>query len=224
MKHRMLFGSAAALALCATTATAQVCQGSLPFTTGRTHVGAGLGFSDNTTSLGGGVMLGRSQGLYGGASLGLVNYDGPAGNSFTLGGGVGYAMPLAKGSNWQLCPNATLGFAFGPNNVGPTDADFSSQTVTAGASIGAPYVMSPKFTLVPFGVTSLAYAHSKMSLDGSSASNSDLYFLLGVGTGLQVSRSFVITPGLTFPIGADGADDVVFDLGVTLALPRRGTH
>jgi hypothetical protein len=48
--------------------------------------------------------------------------------------------------------------------------------------------------------------------------------ILGFGTGLQFSRSFVVTPGLSFPIGADGGNDVVFDLGVTLGLPRRSAH
>lgn len=219
--YRTLIGSAVSVALCATTATAQVCQGTLPFAASRTHIGGAIGLSDNTTSLGAGLTLGHAKGLYGGGSLGFVDYDGIDGSSFTVNGGIGYQLPLAQGSKWQLCPGGTVSFAFGPSNVAPIDADFSSQTLTAGASVGSAIPMNPKFNLIPFGTAALGLTHAKMSAGGLSDSNTDLYFILGFGAGLQFSPKFVVTPGLTFPIGADNSDDVLFNIGVTFGLPSR---
>jgi hypothetical protein len=216
---RTLFGSAIGVAMCTSAATAQLCQGTLPFSASRTHVGGALGFSDNTTSLGAGLTLGHAKGLYGGGSLGFVDYDGIDGSSFTLNGGIGYQMPLAQGSKWELCPGATVSFVFGPSNVAPIDADYSSQTLTAGASVGSAIPMNPKFNLIPFGTAALGLTHMKVSAGGLSDSNTDAYFVLGFGAGLQFSPKFVVTPGLTFPIGADNADNVIFNIGVTFGLP-----
>ncbi len=225
MKYRSLLGPTLGVMLCASAAAAQVCQGNLPFTSSRVHLGGVLGLSDNTTSFGAGISLGRAQGLYGGASLGLVDYDGLDGSSFTLGGGIGYAMPISRGSKVEICPGATLAFGFGPNDVGtpPFEADYSSQGFTLGASVGAPVALSPSLTLLPFGSGALGYAHLKASAGGQSISDSDTYFLLGFGAGFQFSRSVVVVPGLTFPIGADGSDDVVFNIGVTFGLPSRSS-
>lgn len=223
MNYRSLLGPTLGVMLCASAAAAQVCQGNLPFTSSRVHLGGMLGLSDNTTSFGAGLTLGRAQGLYGGGSLGLVDYDGLGGSSFTLGGGIGYTMPLSRGSKVEICPGATVSFAFGPNDVGvaPFEADLSSQTLTAGASVGAPVVLNPSLTLLPFGSGALGYTHLKVSAGGQSTSDSDVYFVLGFGAGFQFSRSIVVVPGLTFPIGADGSDDVIFNIGVTFGLPSR---
>src|SRR5256885_7596127 len=128
MKFGLVVRAVAGVALCASGATAQVCQGDLSFRS-PTHLGAALAMSNHTTSFGGGATLGHRQGLYGGGSVGVTNYDAGAGNAVAVGGGVGYQMSQPR-SNWQICPGGTLALTFGPNNNG---AKVSTQTVTAGA-------------------------------------------------------------------------------------------
>lgn len=218
MKFRLMVSAVAGVALCATGATAQVCQGDLSFRT-PTHLGAALAMSDNSMSFGGGASWGHRQGLYGGASVGMTNYDGGAGSAVAIGSGVGYQMPVQARSNWQLCPGGTLTLTFGPNNNG---AKISTQTVTMGASTGTSVALSKTVNLLPFA--SAAFAHTRMavSVNGNSGSASDNYLLLGFGAGFQLTPSLVIRPSLSLAAATDNPDDTVFGLSMTFALPHRG--
>lgn len=218
MKFGLLVSAVAGVAICATGATAQVCQGDLSFRS-PTHIGAALAMSDHTTSFGGGAAWGHRQGLYGGASVGVTNYDAGAGNAVAVGGGVGYQMPLQARSSWQLCPGGTLALTFGPNNNG---AKLSTQTVTMGTSIGTSLPLSKSVNLLPFG--SAAFAHTRVALDvnGNSTSASDNYLLLGFGAGFQLTPSLVVRPSISLAAATDNPDDTVFGLSMTFALPHRG--
>ena len=220
MKSRILAG-AACVALCASTAAAQVCQGDLSFR-GSAHVAGALGVSNNTTAFGGGMTFGQPRGFFGGGSLGMLNFDQLNGTGLVLGGGLGYSMPLQDRSPWQICPGGTLSLDFGPSEtVGGTTAHFSQQTFTLGASIGRAFPLTKSVNLLPFG--SVAFGHtiahaSVAGLGGGSASDS--YLLLGFGAGFQLSPSLVLKPQLSLAAGADLVDDTVFSLGVSWALPR----
>jgi hypothetical protein len=214
-----MFASAAAgVALIASTAAAQVCQGDLSFRGRPTHVTGAFGTTSNTTDFSAGLLFGHAQGLYGGGSLGLLDYNALNGSSVVLGGGIGYSMPVGTRSVWQVCPGATLSLGFGPSvNVGATSEHFSSQTFTAGASIGRVLPVNKDFTLLPFG--SAALGHTSTHLNGVGSA-SDSYLLLGFGAGLQFSPSWVIRPAINVAAGADIIDDTVFSLSVSWALPR----
>ena len=216
MKFGLIVSAVAGVALCATSATAQVCQGDLSFRS-KTHLGAAIAMSDNSMTFGGGASWGHRQGLYGGANIGMTNYDGGAGNAVAVGGGVGYSMPVQAKSNWQLCPGGTLTLTFGPNNNG---AKFSTQTFTMGASTGTSVPLSKTVNLLPFA--SAAFAHTRMSVNvnGNSGSVSDNYLLLGFGAGFQLTPSLVIRPSLSLAAGTDNPDDTIFGLSMTFALPR----
>jgi hypothetical protein len=218
VKYRIISAVAAGAALIASTASAQVCQGDLSFRGRPTHVTGSFGVTDNTTDFGGGLMFGHAQGLYGGGSVGLLDYDALNGNSIVLGGGIGYSMPVGNRSPWQVCPGATLGLGFGPSvTVGAASEHFSSQTFTAGASIGRALPVNKEFTLLPFGSAALGHTSTHLTNAGSQ---SDSYLLLGFGAGLQFSPSWVIKPAITVAAGADLIDDTVFSLNVSFALPR----
>jgi len=77
------------VAICATTASAQVCQGDLSFRSSSTHIGGSLGLSDNATSFGAGMTVGHRQGWYTGGSVGMLTYDNLDGNTISVNGGVG---------------------------------------------------------------------------------------------------------------------------------------
>ena len=221
MKLSYLVGAVAGVAICATAATAQVCQGDLPFRNGATHVGGSLGVSNNTTSFGGGLSAGHSKGWYTGGSVGMVSYNNAGGNTVVLNGGLGYSMPVQQRSKWQVCPGGTLSLGFGPNvTVGGATMHTSSQTLSLGASFGTSVPVSKTQSLLPFA--SAAFGHTRVSakLNGNSNTASDNYLLLGAGAGFQLTPSLVLRPALTLAAGADLVDDTSFSFGVTWALPR----
>ena len=221
MKYRIFAGSAAGVALFASAAAAQVCQGDLSFRGSSNHIAGAFGVSSNTTSLGGGMMFGHAAGLYGGGSLGFTDYSGLNGSGLVLGGAIGYSMPLQARSAWQLCPSGTLSLDFGPSqNIAGTTAHFSSQTFTAGASVGRSLPLNKDITLLPFGSAAIGHTSVHTSAGGQTASAGDSYLLLGFGAGFQFSPSFVVRPAISVAAGADIIDDTVFSLGVSFALPR----
>jgi len=221
VKFSNLISAVAGVAICATAATAQVCQGDLPFRNGATHVGGSMGVSNNATSFGGGLSVGHSKGWYTGGSVGMVSYNNVSGNSVVLNGGLGYSMPLQQRSAWQVCPGGTLSLGFGPTiDVGGASMHTSSQTLTLGASFGRSVSMSKTQNLLPFASVAFGHTRASAKLNGNSTSASDNYLLLGGGAGFQLTPSLVLRPALTLAAGADLIDDTAFSFGVTWALPR----
>lgn len=221
MKFRMFAGAAVSVALLASAAAAQVCQGNLSFRSGSTHVGGGIGISSNTTTYDGAMTFGHPTGVYGGGSLGLASYNGFSGNGFVLGGGIGYAMPLANRSAWQVCPDASLNLGFGPSaDVGGTSIHTSQQALSLGASVGRALPLNRSVTLLPFGSAALGHTTLHVSGGGASGSASDTYLIIGFGAGVQLSPSVVLRPALSLLAGADLVDDSVFSFAVSFALPR----
>jgi hypothetical protein len=220
MTFRILAG-AASVALFASAAAAQTCQGDLSFRGRTTHLEGALAISSNTTNFGGGATFGHVAGLYGGGSLGFTSFSGGAGNALVLGGGIGYSMPLAYRSAWQVCPGATLSLGFGPSQtIAGTSVHNSEQTFTLGASMGRALPLNRDITLLPFGSVALGHTSIHTSVNGTSGSVGDSYLLLGFGAGFQLSPNVVLRPALTVAAGADYIDDTVFSFGVTFALPR----
>lgn len=221
MKLALVVNAVAGIALCASSVSAQVCQGDLSFRGSSKHVGGAIGLADHSTSFGAGMTVGHPQGWYSGASVGMLSYDNNGGNSVALNGGLGYAMPLAQRSKWQVCPGGTLTLGFGPSiDTGAGTMRFSSQTLTMGASVGTSVPMSKTVNLLPFA--SAAFGHTRVAgkLNGTSNSASDNYLLLGTGAGIQFTPSLVFRPALSIAAGADLIDDTIFSLGLTFALPR----
>jgi hypothetical protein len=221
VKIRILVSAVAGVAMCATVAAAQVCQGDLSFRSGSKHVGGALGMSDNSTSFGAGLTVGHKQGMYTGASIGMASYDGIAGHSLNLNGGLGYAMPVQAKSNWQMCPGGTPSLGFGPNiDVGGNSMHLSTQTLTMGASVGRAMPLTKTVNIIPFGSAAFGYTRATAKLNGTSNTNTDGYLLLGAGAGIQFTPSLVFRPALSLAAGADLIDDTVFSLGLTFALPH----
>lgn len=221
MKFNTLVSAIAGVAIISTGAAAQVCQGDLSFRGSPKHFGAAVGMTDNSTSFGAGMAVGHSKGWYGGGSLGMSTYDNLDGNSVAFGGGIGYAMPMAQKSKWQMCPNGSLSLGFGPNfDVAGASTHTSAQTMALGVSLGTAAAMSKTINLLPFFSASLAHTRVAAKTNGTTVSASDNYLLLGMGTGFQFSPSLVIRPSLSLAAGVDDniVDDTVFGLGVTWAL------
>jgi hypothetical protein len=220
MKFGLVISAVSGIALCASTAAAQVCQGDLSFRNSSTHLGAALSVSDNATGFGGGATFGHRQGLYAGGSVGISSYSNISGNGVALGGGMGYAMPLQR-SKWQICPGGTLSLGFGPSfDVGAGTMHLSSQVMSLGASVGTSLPMSKTVNLLPFGSAAFGYTRATAKINGNSTTATDSYLLLGMGAGFQFTPSLVLRPSLSLAAGADLIDDTVFGLSVSFALPH----
>lgn len=220
MKFHVLVGAVAGVAICATAATAQVCQGDLSFRRSSTHVGGALAVSNNSTSFGGGVTVGRPRGWYAGGSVGMASYSNISGHSLAVGGGLGYAMPMQR-SRWQVCPGGTVTAAFGPSaTVGGANMNLSSQTVSLGASMGTAVALSKTVNLLPFGSAAFGYTRATAKVNGNSTTSTDGYLLLGMGAGFQLTPSLVLRPALNLAAGANLIDDTIFGFSVTFALPH----
>ena len=220
MKLTNLVGAVAGVAICATAATAQVCQGDLPFRNGATHVGGSLGVTNNSTSFGGGLSVGHAKGWYTGGSVGMLSYNNVSGNSVVLNGGLGYSMPLQR-SAWQVCPGGTLSLGFGPSvTVAGGSMHMTTQTLSLGASFGTSVPLTKTKNLLPFGSVAFGHTRASAKLNGTSTTNSDSYLLLGAGAGFQLTPSLVLRPALVLAAGANLIDDTAFSFGVTFALPH----
>ena len=217
---RKLVSALTGVALCATAAAGQVCQGELSFRrAGSTHVGAALTSGNNVTSYGAGLSRGHAHGWYSGASVGMLDYSGVNSSGVAINGGLGYSMPVQAKSRWQVCPNGNLTLGFGPSiDTGAGTTRLSTQTITMGASFGTPVALSKTVTLLPFGSASFGHTRAAAKLNGVSTSGSDNYLLLGAGAGFQLTPSLVFRPALTLAAGADLVDDTVFSLGITFGL------
>lgn len=222
MKSGLFISVVAGIAVCASSVSAQVCQGDLSFRNRSKHVGGAIALGSNATSFGAGMTVGHAQGWYTGASVGMVDYDNIPSNGVAVNGGLGYSMPLAKRSKWQVCPGGTLSLGFGPSfDVGGGTMRLSSQTLTMGTSFGRAVAMTKKVNLLPFGSASVGYTRASAKFNGTTTTGTDTYLLLGAGAGIQFTPSLVFRPALTLAAGADpNVDDTVFSLGLTWALPR----
>ena len=221
MKFHTLVSAVAGVAILTTGAAAQVCQGDLSFRGSSKHLGAAVGMTDNATSFGAGLAVGHSKGWFGGGSVGMSSYDNNGGSSVGLGGGIGYAMPMAQKSKWQMCPGGSLSLGFGPNfDVAGASTHISTQTMALGLSLGTAAPMSKTVNLLPFVSASVAHTRVAAKVNGTTNSASDNYMLLGMGVGFQFSPSLVIRPSFSLAAGVDNniVDDTVFGLGITWAL------
>jgi hypothetical protein len=187
-------------------AAAQTCVGMPSFSTGQMQITGGGQFADGANSFGGTFGYGVAKGLYGKAALGTTSYDGLDGSSLDFGVSGGYQVPLHASKVAELCPVASLSLGSGPKDILSTGTDMSSRTFALGASIGAVLGRNPQLRFVPNG--SFQFANSRVKLDDgtNSASDSQSYGLLTLGTGFVFSSRFSLNPSISIPVGLDGAD------------------
>jgi len=190
----------------ATQAAAQTCVGMPSFSTGQMQVAGGGQFANGANSFGGTFGYGVPKGLYGKAGIGTTSYDGLNGSSFDLGLSGGYQVPLHSSRTAELCPVASLSIGSGPNNIFGSGVDMSSRTFAFGASVGGLVGHSPRVQIVPNA--SFQFANTRATADDgtNSASDSQSYGLLTLGTGFVFNSRFSLNPSISIPIGLDGGD------------------
>jgi hypothetical protein len=187
-------------------AAAQTCVGMPSFTSGQMQVAGGGQFADGASSFGGTFGYGVPKGLYGKAGIGTTSYDGLDGSSFDFGVGGGYQVPLHSSRVAELCPIASLSLGSGPNDIFGSGADMSSRTFALGASVGALVNRNPQVRILPNASFQIANSRVKLDDGTNSASDSQSYGLLSLGTGFVFNSRFSLNPSISIPVGLDGGD------------------
>jgi hypothetical protein len=204
--RRILLLSLALPLLLGSKAAAQACTGMPSFSSGPMQITAGGSFADGTSSFGGTFGYGMPTGLYGKAGIGTTSYDAIDGSSLDFGVGGGYQIPLHTSRRAELCPIASLSFGSGPNDVIGSGVDMSSRNIAFGAAVGALVGNSSQMQILPNA--SFQFANTRLSIDDgtTSASGSESYGLLTLGTGFVFNSRFSLNPSLSIPMGLDGSD------------------
>ena len=192
-------------------AAAQVCLAQPSLVAGKTTALVNGTFGGGTDSFTGTARFAGSQ-LFGDVTAGVTSYDDFDGSSLTLGGAIGTQIAPTAGSSLRLCPIANVAFGFGPNDIGGSGVDASTQGFGAGVGIGGVALRTPTFELIPAGGVQLAWARVKLDGDGVSASDSETYGIISAGLGFALQRVLTITPSLNIPVGLEGGDT---SLGLT---------
>jgi hypothetical protein len=205
MRRTLLLSLALPFTMLATTAAAQTCVGMPSFSSGRMQVAGGGTFADGASSFGGTFGYGTPKGLYGKAGVGTTSYDALSGSSFDLNLGGGYQIPLHASRVAELCPVASLSVGSGPNDVLGSGVDMSSRTFAFGAAIGGLVGHSSQMRILPNA--SFQFANTRATVDDgtNSASGSESYGLLTLGTGFVFNSRFSVNPSINIPMGLDGS-------------------
>ena len=204
--RRILILSLAFPLYLSTQAAAQTCTGMPAFSSGHMQVSGGAQFANGANSFGGNFGYGTPKSFYGKAGIGTTSYDPYNASSFDLNLGGGYQIPLHASRTAELCPIASLGLSSGPNDVLGSGVDLSSRTFAFGASVGALLGRNPQLRFVPNAAFQFANTRATADDGTSSASNSESYALLTLGTGFVFNSRFSLNPSINLPIGLDGAD------------------
>jgi len=188
-----------------TQAAAQTCVGMPSFSSGHMQVSGGAQFADGANSFGGQFGYGMPKSFYGKAGIGTTSYDPFNGSSFDLNLGGGYQIPLHASRTAELCPVGNLSLSSGPNDVQGSGVDLSGRTFSFGASVGALLGRSQQLRFVPNAAFQFANTRATADDGTTSASASESYALLTLGTGFVFNSRFSLNPSINLPIGLDGS-------------------
>lgn len=175
----------AALALCATDLSAQVCNGTAPFSAGNMRVGAGVRMPDGATVFDGEFAVSSSTGLFGGANIALIDPENSAADGTTVVGGfLGKPMFVDAKKTVEMCPQGFI--QFGEN---------STNAFGFGVSFGRTFAQT-SFDIVPFGSATL-------SRDDYGPVD-DMNITLQLGAGFVLNKKWTVRPYLTLPLTDSG--------------------
>ena len=217
MRRALLFSSVLLL-LVSGKSVAQTCLGMPSFSSGRIGVSPGVSIADGTTGYGAGVAYGAPRSLFGTLGFVATDYDGIGASATNLNLGTGYQIAVASGKA-EVCPLASLSLGWGPDDVFGPGTDVSTRAIAAGAAFGFVLGRGSQVQFVPNA--SLLLATSRISVDDgiTSASDSDGFAALTLGTGLVFASRYSLSPSVSIPVGI-GDSDPTFGLSVGIHFGR----
>lgn len=205
---------AACLALApAAVAGAQTCLGSADFSAHRVRLQLSADHAPGATT-GLASAIAGSSAAFGGAAAGVRLHDRLRETSLRLGGLAGLQRSRVLG-RVHPCPVISVELGIGPQSIGGSDFDASSQSVALGLAFGAPITSSNRLRII---VTSaLAVEWARLALDGGPEDQvrTDVRGLASLGLGLVFGGRVSLTPRVTLPFAtSDAATRLDLAIGV----------
>jgi hypothetical protein len=198
---------------------AQTCEGLPSFAKYKANLNAGVELGEDATAFSAGVSFGRDRGPFGTVAGSLVSWDNDFGSSYGIGVGGGLQKPLAPSNKVWMCPIVAANMSFGPNiDILGDEVKLSSQSLSAGVSVGSEMSGGASFNLIPTASLSLIYGRTKSEAFGESETVSDTYAALNGGVGFLFNQSLVVKPFVNIPLGLEDADatfGIVFSIGIS---------
>lgn len=194
MKARTTLFGAALLAAIATPAAAQTCVGMPSFAAAPMRADIGLSFPTGGTGISAGLNFGQPAGLFGGASIGAINPDGPGGTLKSIGAQGGYSITPKSNPKLGFCPLVSLDYSWaGDNNM---------TTVGLGGAVGGVLSQGATTTIVPTAGLSVLIPSGDFA--------PDTYANLRLGAGFLFKRNTIaVQPLIDVPLGLEGADATI---------------
>ncbi|HEX4574692.1 MAG TPA: energy transducer TonB [Gemmatimonadales bacterium] len=181
---------------------------------------------DGRRSYDAGVAFGTT-GAFAELRRGAVDIDAFSASSSTVGGGVGYQIPLNGRGTVQLCPTADVEVGHGPNDINGTGLNYKETDASFGLAAGV-IATDPaqRIQVVPTVAIAIATATSTLSeplFPGWGAGPQSTSFgILRLGIGVGIRDEVSVTPYLSRGLGGSGAT-TAFGLTVRFTLGRSRT-
>jgi hypothetical protein len=201
----------------ATSAEAQICAGTAPFTAGHMRVGAAADFPEGYKTYGGEFAWGHQSGAYVGASLGRMSIDNTDLSALRFGANAGYEMSFASMPKLRMCPIASLGYTSGPNE---DPAKSSMLDYAFGGAVGTVLPAGDNIAIVPSAGLAFTGARAKTETGTTSVEVSDSWLQARLAAGIVINRTLTIAPTVTLPF-EDGRD-AVFGFAASYNFGRSG--
>jgi hypothetical protein len=187
----------------ATTAEAQLCTGTAPFSAGRMRVGVGAEFPEGAKAYGGGLAWGHSSGLFLNGQVGRIDVNSSTVSAMDYTAGAGYELSFDAAPRLRICPTGHFGITQGPD-VGATQN--STTHYGAGASVGGVLSSSENMAIVPSLAINWTHASDKSTTGNTSTTVSDSWMEAIVGAGFILNRAVTFTPMVRIPLNQDGVE------------------
>lgn len=186
---------------------AQACVGQAPWSSGKLKAGGSLEIDGGTTILGG-LGTGKDQGLFFGASAGIISYSGGGGSQFVVGANVGKELSKKLGDKIAICPVVNGAYGFKKNG-------FSFWNVVGGLSGGYPLSTNAKnLNIILTGAGQLGFSHGSVAGVGST----DFVGVFDAGAGFIFSDRISLVPVLRIYVG--NGSDVAFNVRANVAVGK----
>jgi hypothetical protein len=202
----------------ATTAEAQICAGTAPFTAGSMRVGGNADFPDGGKIYGGEFAKGLDNGMYVGGTIARTSIDDTDINWMNFGANAGYEMRFESMPKIRLCPTASLGYGTGPDILG---AEVSTIDFSFGAAVGSVMSASDNLAIVPAAHLRYLGTRATAEANGNSASDTDGYLRATLSAGFVFNRAITLSPVVHIPLGEEGMEST-FGIAASYNFGRSG--
>jgi hypothetical protein len=191
----------------ATTADAQLCTGSAPFTAGRMRVGVGAEFPEGTKAYGGGLTWSHGTGIYLGGQVARFDENAGPESAMDYQANLGYEMSLNTLGKIRFCPVGHFGMTKGPD---AQNAKLSTMHYGLGGAFGGVLSASDNLAIIPSLGIKWVSASQKTTTTNNQGSQtntvSDSWMEATLGAGFVLNRDVTFAPMVRIPLNQDGAE------------------